>query len=789
MVLRNRSAPRSRPRLPIALLALVTVLALAAPSSAGAVVLGISDSDAPTVTEPFWGGLGIDRARVVVPYDVAVTRGAAGLERRRRFERFRANAAARGVSLLVVFSASVDTLAPGTGLAVAPSAEQFAVAFAAFRNRYPEQRTLGAWNEPNNPDGRRYPLAGAPQLAAQYWLIAQASCPSCTVLAGEFAGIPGDDAYVDAYLAALGPARPAVWGIHAHTDVNAFQAGGSDSARSTRFYIGKLQGPWASSRIWIDEVGARFRNPQAAIWGDASQAQATQFLLGLATLDPRIDALYYYNYSNQCATAARCAVQDRGLVSPTPFDGSALGYDALNRPRAAYGVIAARGPVIAPAEPVPPAVAIEQPVANGAVATATPTFAGQAASGGHAAGEVALQLFTGAGSTLAIAPTQTLTAVVVDGRWSVTAAPLPDGVYSVRAAQQGNRTGAGVSEDVVFTVDTVAPTSELAAAPPPATGAREARVRFSASEPGVTYRCALDGGEARPCGETIRLTRLEPGLHTVGVRAIDRAGNVERRPTRHRWRVADLATALAPRLGALEQAFARGGLPIAVGCAGRCRVVARLYAPRTLARELGLARRSVSTRDRARPRGGDWVAVAGSSLTRSRTGGGTIALQLRRLAGQGTDPGGSLPLRLGVTLSGRGGEPTVMRERVTLARAGALRSLASRGLPATAACTFACTQRTRLWAPDRLGRALRANGALLRGARGNGLPRGGLYRSLAAATVRRERGGTTDLVLRPARDVGARLAGRSVAGLRATAVVTSPGSRSRSLSWPLTLPR
>jgi hypothetical protein len=293
--------------------------------------------------------LGISRARIVVPYDVATTTGAAGTRRRENFESYRENAAAKGVGVLVVLAPSADVRARSTNAPIAPSADEFADAFAAFLERYPDMRTIAPWNEPNNRDARHYPLGSDPRLAAEYWLRANTLCGGeGTLVAGDFAGIAGDDRYVRRYqrhLAKAG-ATPAVWAFHAHGDVNAFQENGSDRARVTRFYLGKLGGRWAGSRIWIDEIGARYRDARGVVWGDDSQEQATQFLLGLATLDPRIEAIYYYNYSNQCSQPSRCAVQDRGLVSPNPFNGEPPDYDAANRRRAAYDAIANRGPAI-----------------------------------------------------------------------------------------------------------------------------------------------------------------------------------------------------------------------------------------------------------------------------------------------------------------------------------------------------------------------------------------------------------------------------------------------------------
>ena len=131
-----------------------------------------------------------------------------------------------------------------------------------------------------------------------------------------------------------------MWAFHDHGDVNAFQERGATDARIARFYLSQIDDP--AARIWVDEVGARYRDARGYIWGDDSQAEATRFLLGLWTLDSRVEAIYYYNYSNQCAMPARCAVQDRGLVSPNPFNGEPPDYDDANRRRAAYDVVAER---------------------------------------------------------------------------------------------------------------------------------------------------------------------------------------------------------------------------------------------------------------------------------------------------------------------------------------------------------------------------------------------------------------------------------------------------------------
>jgi hypothetical protein len=322
-----------------AAVAAFVALALPAPAHA-ALTLGIADSDSATFTDPAWPGLRVRLARAVAPWDVALTDPAAAAgtpagDRRAEFDRWAAGAQAAGVQPLVTFESSLDPARPG-----APSLDDYATAMRAFVTTYPSVRDLAPWNEPNyrHPGN---PYADRPADAAALWGALTAACPGCTVAAGEFAGIPGDP-YVAAYRSALGAASPAVWAFHAHVDSI------DPTAPATRFYAGALP---AGARLWIDEAGAYFRDEKGNMLGDAAQSAGTSRLLGLPSIAPRLERLYYYNLSNQCSTAARCAIQDRGLVAPSPFDGTPLGYDANARVRPVYALVRDRGPAAMPAAP------------------------------------------------------------------------------------------------------------------------------------------------------------------------------------------------------------------------------------------------------------------------------------------------------------------------------------------------------------------------------------------------------------------------------------------------------
>ena len=754
-----------------ALLFLACLLAAAAlgASSVRAVELGISDSDAPTTTEPFWSGLGVTRARVVVPYDLATTSGADGVQRRVNFERYLANARAAGVSVLVVFAPSQDVRAPGTGDPIAPSADEFAAGFAAFRARYPDVTTIAPWNEPNNRDTSSYALGSDPQLAADYWLRAKQICPSaCTLLAGDFAGIPGDDAYVDAYQAELAAngAVPDVWAFHAYTDVNRFQVVGASDAPVSRYYLSKLQGPWAASRIWIDEIGARYRDASGLVWGDASQRDAAGLLLGLATLDPRIDAIYYFNYSNQCGSAAGCAVQDRGLVSPAPLNGDTPDYDVANRKRAAYDVIAARGPVILPVAALPPAVTIDAPAQGAALRTATPAFSGRAAMTINSDPSVTLRLFPGAGETESSAPAQTVTAPVAAGAWSATAARLVDGIYTARAAQAGNPGASGISPDVVFTIDTVAADDD---------DRERARGRERRAHAGVRARRLRAGRHVHVRG---RRAQIE-AVRLAGDAAAPAARQTHLRRARPRRCRQPAENADARELaGRLARARARP--------AARWDRVGRLRRPAGRGRLRGPLPRDRAARSRRAPARG---TLARADVRRTRAGAFALQLRPRGSAASALAARTSATAELTLALRARGAaKAIVVRRPVTLARAGGLRSLAKRGLPVTLACSSACSASGDLWTTTALAQRLRAPGVAVRGGRG-GLPRGTGYVSLATRSATRRGAGGADLALRPGRAPRTRLVGLPSAGLRVTALAGGPGTDPRALSLPLTLPR
>ncbi|QSQ13154.1 DUF4215 domain-containing protein [Myxococcus landrumensis] len=129
------------------------------------------------------------------------------------------------------------------------------------------------------------------------------------------------------------------------------------------------------------------------------------------------------------------------------------------------------------------------------------------------------------------------TAVTNDaGRWSCTpSTPMAEGSHSVTATA-ADRAGnvSPVSNVDTFRIDTVAPDTSFVRSPPGRTDATEAEFDYGSTENGVRYECSLNGGPYTACGTTYDVSH---GDHTLRVRAVDEAGNVDATPAEYRWTV------------------------------------------------------------------------------------------------------------------------------------------------------------------------------------------------------------------------------------------------------------
>ncbi|WP_407692925.1 DUF4215 domain-containing protein [Pyxidicoccus xibeiensis] len=180
----------------------------------------------------------------------------------------------------------------------------------------------------------------------------------------------------------------------------------------------------------------------------------------------------------------------------------------------------------------PAAPVITGPTPGSVLTDSTPTLSGTAVPGGT--------VTVREGGTVLCTTTASDT-----GAWScVPATPLPDGPHTITATTTTAGGTSPVSNPDSFTIDTQAPDTSFSRNPPTLTEEGDAEFGYDSNEDGVTYECSLDGRPYAPCEDAYNVST---GEHTLSVRSVDSAGNVDASPAVYTWTVAD------------TRAFAGGG--------------------------------------------------------------------------------------------------------------------------------------------------------------------------------------------------------------------------------------
>ena len=119
-----------------------------------------------------------------------------------------------------------------------------------------------------------------------------------------------------------------------------------------------------------------------------------------------------------------------------------------------------------------------------------------------------------------------------------TPGPLADGVHRLAVTQTDRAGNVSAAATRAVRVDSTAPqTTGLRHRNSPFD--RTPTFRFRSSEAGSSFQCKVDRRRFRPCRSPYAAPRLRPGRHVLRVRAVDRAGNVDRTPLRRVFRVRD----------------------------------------------------------------------------------------------------------------------------------------------------------------------------------------------------------------------------------------------------------
>jgi hypothetical protein len=87
------------------------------------------------------------------------------------------------------------------------------------------------------------------------------------------------------------------------------------------------------------------------------------------------------------------------------------------------------------------------------------------------------------------------------------------------------------------TPDTTPPDTLIDGGPSGTVTSTSAEFRFSATEPGATFTCSLDGGSWSACASPTSYSGLAAGDHSFSVRATDAAGNVDATPAVRTWTI------------------------------------------------------------------------------------------------------------------------------------------------------------------------------------------------------------------------------------------------------------
>ncbi|MBF9197372.1 Ig-like domain-containing protein [Microvirga terrestris] len=99
----------------------------------------------------------------------------------------------------------------------------------------------------------------------------------------------------------------------------------------------------------------------------------------------------------------------------------------------------------------------------------------------------------------------------------------------------GNLITGGFTGGQVYMVDQLAPDTTITATPPTLSNSSSATFTFSSNESGGRFEWTLDGSAYATATSPKTVTGLADGSHTIFVRAIDQAGNIDGSPATYTW--------------------------------------------------------------------------------------------------------------------------------------------------------------------------------------------------------------------------------------------------------------
>ncbi len=139
----------------------------------------------------------------------------------------------------------------------------------------------------------------------------------------------------------------------------------------------------------------------------------------------------------------------------------------------------------------------------------------------------------GVSSTDVVTPSNSLNLTCVDAAYSFTITK-PDGTYNL-SLYQTNGVSNSAQTAKTWTKDTVEPNTTLDSQPGATNYALVSSFTFSSNESPVIFQCSLDGAVYGTCASPLNYSSLANGVHTLNVRAVDQAGNIDSTPASFTW--------------------------------------------------------------------------------------------------------------------------------------------------------------------------------------------------------------------------------------------------------------
>jgi hypothetical protein len=260
-------------------LLLVTALALVAPSSASALVVGIADQKPDMFRDQRFDDLGVKYARLNVSWDALNHEWEVA-----ELDTWLYAARANGVTPLISFGHS------RIARRELPTPERFKREFRRFRARYPWITQFATWNEANHCGE---PTCHRARLVAAYYRKLRQECPRCIVLAAELLDMPNMLSWVKEFRR-WSKVEPRYWGLHNYVEANRFHM------TSLKKLLRRVRG-----QVWLTEVGglvARRKKRRETVkripeskW---HALRVTRFVLNdVAPMSRRITRVYLYHWN------------------------------------------------------------------------------------------------------------------------------------------------------------------------------------------------------------------------------------------------------------------------------------------------------------------------------------------------------------------------------------------------------------------------------------------------------------------------------------------------------------